>query len=284
LKIRAFVLSHYLPHDKSVFGRLKDPVYLLMTASTMLPVFGIRVFFFSAILTMLLFPGPPDEFQLINFILIFKGTQFFTTGVLTGYVGALSYYFCYLFDDANLKECIDTRGPGSHDWLSSLLFDYVGSMGLALVAFLALPLSNSRRQHHDVALGGASPPVEKPKEVYCWCLQGVPGRGGRIGRLLRYDLCMFTLSSFLFLVIYVAGEEHSEPSHRKFTRAKQTIFWCRILYSIFSLPFVIFVIPGLGRVLTHSVQTGYDSTGACLDFAFKSRFVDRSKAEVRKAG
>lgn len=53
----------------------QDPVYLLMTFTTMLPIFGIRVFFFMGILVMLLFPGPPDEFQLINFILIFKGTQ-----------------------------------------------------------------------------------------------------------------------------------------------------------------------------------------------------------------
>mmetsp|Transcript_44130 Transcript_44130/g.116758 ORF Transcript_44130/g.116758 Transcript_44130/m.116758 type:complete len:790 (+) Transcript_44130:117-2486(+) len=284
LKIRAFVLSHYLPHNKSIFGRFKDPIYLLMVASTMLPVFGIRVFFFSAILVMLLFPGPPDEFQLINFILIFKGTQFFTTGVILGYFGAISYYACYLFGGDDLRECIDTQGPGAKDWLSSLLFDYVGSMCLVWIAFLALPLS--KRHWHSHYVLGSSTPVEKPPEVYCFCLKGVPGRGGRLRRLLRYDLAMFLFSSLIFLPVYLAGEHNLEPSHRTFTRAKQTIFWCRILYSIFSLPFVIFVIPGLGRVLTHSVTTGYDSTGACLEFAFPTRFryVEKSKAENRKAG
>jgi len=289
LKIRAFVLSHYLPHNKSVFGRLKDPIYLLMTASTMLPIFGIRVFFFSAILMMLLFPGPPDEFQLINFILIFKGTQFFTTGVILGYFGAISYYVCYLFAGDNLRECIDTQGPGAKDWLSSLLFDYVGSMCLVWVAFLALPLSRRHCNSHYAL--GSSTPVQKAPEVYCFCLKGIQGRGGRLRRLLRYDLAMFLFSTIVFLPVYFAAEEELEPSHRKFTRAKQTIFWCRILYSIFSLPFVIFVIPGLGRVLTHSVTTGYDSSGACLEFAFPSRFVEskpkvdnKSKVENCKAG
>merc|ERR1719401_1435997 len=105
-----------------------------MTLSTMLPVFGIRVFFFSGILTCLLVPGPPDEYQLINFILIFKGTQFFTTGVILGFVASMEYYACYLFAGAALRQCIDTRGPGATDWLSSLIMDYIGTLILVWIA------------------------------------------------------------------------------------------------------------------------------------------------------
>ena len=32
------------------------------------------------VLAMLRFPGPPDEFQLVNYILVFKGAQFITSG------------------------------------------------------------------------------------------------------------------------------------------------------------------------------------------------------------
>merc|ERR1719401_3383779 len=114
-----------------------------MTLTTFLPVFGIRVFFFSGILLCLLVPGPPDEYQLINFILIFKGTQFFTTGVGLGFFGAMEYYGCYLFAPLDLRACIDEHGPGATDWLSSLLMDYLGSITLVWIAFLALPLSRT---------------------------------------------------------------------------------------------------------------------------------------------
>jgi len=267
LKIRAWTLSHYVPHNRSVFGRLKDPAYLLMTASTMLPVFGIRVFFFSMILLMLLVPGPPDEYQLINFILIFKGTQFFTSGVISAYVGAMEYFACYLLGGDDLRGCIETRGPGATDGVIYLVFDYIGSICLVWIAFLALPKSRSRKPHWEHTLDHR--PVEtRDPEVYCCCLKGVPMRGGRLRALLRYDFCGFMLSLVMFVPILV-DTAIQEPTYAKFAaRAKQTIFWCRILYSLLSLPFVIFIIPGLGRVLTHSVNTGYDSTGACLEFAY----------------
>jgi len=267
LRFRAFVLTHYLPHDRSIWGRLKDPWYLLMTATTMLPIFGCRVFFFGMILFFLLFPGPPDEYQLINFILIFKGTQFFTTGVILGYFGAMQYYMCYLFAD-NVRLCINEHGPGISDYLASLLFDTFGSVILVWIAFLALPKTKTH-WHNKVCLHGEAP-VER-EEVYCWCLTGVVRKGGRIRFLMRWDLCCFVACWVTLAPFYFASSYHimSEvPHHTKIVHAKQTIFWCRILYSLLSLPFVIFVIPGLGRVLTHSLITGFDSTGACREFAF----------------
>jgi len=279
LKIRAFVLHHYLPFNRSIFGRLRDPVYLLMTFTTMLPIFGIRVFFFMGILVMLLFPGPPDEFQLINFILIFKGTQFFTTGVILGFLGAMEYYACYLFGGTSLRDCIDSHGPGASDYLSSLLFDYAGSMCLVWIAFLFLPMSRAA-WHTQQCLQGKR--REIVTEVYCCCLRGAVGRGGKMRGLLRYDFWCFVFSFVVFLPVYFASDNHvmSEAAYdTKLAHAKQTIFWCRILYSLLSLPFVVFVIPGVGKVLTHSATTGYDRSGACVEFAF-----DEVGPQHRKAG
>lgn len=275
LRFRAFFLSHYLPHDRSIFGKLKDPLYLIMVASTMLPLFGIRVFFFGVVLTMLLYPGPPDEYQLINFILIFKGTQFFTTGVVLGYLGALEFYACYLLAGDEFRNCVDERGPGATDWLSSLCFDIVGSVVLVWIACLGLPMSKSH-WHSRVSLHGQPP--SQQEDVYCCCLRGVVGRGGRIRWLLRYDLCCFIGCTVFFTPIYFASEYHAfsqADSRQKVIHAKSTIFWCRILYSLLSLPFVVFVVPGLGRVLTHSVQTGYNSSGVCLEFFYAKRFRDK---------
>ena len=36
-KLRALLLFHYLPYDRSMFGKLKDPVYLAILALTMVP-------------------------------------------------------------------------------------------------------------------------------------------------------------------------------------------------------------------------------------------------------
>merc|ERR550532_3428790 len=119
-----------------------------MTLSTMLPIFGIRVAFFMMILFMLMHPGPVDEFQLINFILIFKGTQFFTTGVGLGFYGAMQYFSCYLFKADDLRRCNDEQGPGTTDYLPAAIVDYVGSMCLVWVAFLLLPRSRRWEQPH----------------------------------------------------------------------------------------------------------------------------------------
>jgi len=268
LRLRSWVLFHYLPYNRSIYGKLADPIYVFMTLSTMLPVFGIRVFFFSAILIMLLFPGPPDEYQLINFILIFKGTQFFTVGVAMMFIGAMRYYACYLFDGGDLRGCIDTNGPGSSDWLSSEIFDYVGSIVLVWIAFLALPLSS-------VHLSGHRKTSEHEVKVYCCCLRGVPTRGGRLRWLLRYDIVAFALSVAAYVPIYIMKSAESQDEHRMhqpqvpLVHAKETVYWCRILYSLLSLPFVLFTVPLCGRVLTRSVYTGYNEFGACVTFRYR---------------
>jgi len=267
LWMRSWVLFHYLPYNRSIYGKLADPIYVLMTLSTFLPVFGIRVFFFSAILLMLLFPGPPDEYQLINFILIFKGTLFFTVGVAMMFIGAMRYYACYLFDGGDLRRCIDVNGPGSSDWLSSGIFDYIGSIVLVWIAFLALPLSS-------VHLSGNRKTSEHEVKVYCCCLRGVPTRGGRLRWLLRYDMVAFALSLATYVPIYMVKSGESQDENRRHPQqallhAKETVYWCRILYSLLSLPFVLFAVPLCGRVLTHSVYTGYNEFGACVEFRYR---------------
>lgn len=278
LWLRSWVLFHYLPYNRSIYGKLNDPVYVLMTLSTMLPVFGIRVFFFSAILLMLLFPGPPDEYQLINFILIFKGTQFFTVGVAMMFIGAMRYYACYLFDDGDLRRCIDVNGPGSSDWLSSEIFDYIGSIVLVWIAFLALPLSSVHLSGHRTSSGrcsiGHRSSSEHEVKEYCCCLRGVPTRGGRLRWLLRYDMVAFALSVATYVPIYAVKSEESHAENRRhphmaLVHAKETVYWCRILYSLLSLPFVLFAVPLFARVLTRSVCTGYDEFGACVEFRYR---------------
>ena len=78
-------------------------------------------------LLMILFPWRPDEFQLINFILIFKGMQFLTSGIMQLCSGSFMYFKCYSLHKSDLLDCIDTRGPGGSDGVGPGM-DYLGSI------------------------------------------------------------------------------------------------------------------------------------------------------------
>merc|ERR1712185_232575 len=94
---------------------------------------------------MLLFPSPPDEHQLTNYILLFKGTQFFTSGVIALFLGAMQYYRCYIRYDEDMRHCILVSGPGASESVSGQIFDYCGSVVLVWVSFINLPRSRRVR-------------------------------------------------------------------------------------------------------------------------------------------
>lgn len=92
--IRASVLYHYLPYDRSIFGQLKDPMFWALTVISLVPMYGIRVTFFAFVLVLLISEPPPDEYQLVNYILGFKGSQFIANGMIQSLVAAIRYYMC----------------------------------------------------------------------------------------------------------------------------------------------------------------------------------------------
>eukprot|EP00929_Paragymnodinium_shiwhaense_P058186 TRINITY_DN29138_c0_g1_i2.p1 TRINITY_DN29138_c0_g1~~TRINITY_DN29138_c0_g1_i2.p1 ORF type:complete len:795 (-),score=140.13 TRINITY_DN29138_c0_g1_i2:153-2537(-) len=261
LRARAFVLHHYLPYNKTFFGKVQDKWYLLMVVFTLLPFYGVRNFFFMCLLTMLLFPGPPDEFQLTNFILLFKGTQFFTSGVIALFTGAMQYYKCFIFSLDDLKTCVHSRGPGAAESVWGQLLDYTGSVVLVWIAFLSLPRSRTLR-----VLGNDLTPAAQPADdiVYCFCCRGVRGRGGRLRRLLRYDVCCFIASFLVVAAMHIGAPELTQNDLRA------ALYWCRVVYALLSLPFSLFVLPVFQQLLTHCIVTGFNEHGACVEFAFRT--------------
>jgi len=263
-RLRAFLLYHYLPFNKTIFGKLADPVYVLLVAFTMLPLFGVRFLFFGVLLVMLLYPGPPDEYQLSNYILHFKGTQFFTSGVIMTFVGAMQQYSCYLLHDGDLKKCLDNHGPGATQGLLSLIVDYLGSVVLVWVAFLMLP--RSTKHPRRACLRRAS--VMERQGVYCCCLHGMVSQGGKLRRLLRYDVVCFLLSLSVFTCSYALRVTQHDDDH-DMLHLKAALYWGNCLYALLSLPFSIFVVPVFAGLLTHSVTTGFDEDGILQEFALE---------------
>lgn len=183
---RAKLLYNYLPFDFSIFGQIKSPLFLLLTLLSITPMFGIRVAFFTIILICIVAGRPPDEYQLVTFILMFKGAQFLSSGVLMACVAAVKYYMCVKADG---HHTCDTEGPGVSQDLVTSSVDFFGSCFLVWIAFLLLPCSRS--------FGGTRDLVEDPESaaVGSGCCEDYDKkRGGRLTGLLGYDLCCFLLS------------------------------------------------------------------------------------------
>ena len=66
LKARAFFLYHLHPCDKTYWGRLRDPVFLLLKGLQVFPLYSIS---FVSFLMVLFAIDRTDEFQLLQFIL-----------------------------------------------------------------------------------------------------------------------------------------------------------------------------------------------------------------------
>ena len=71
--LRAALLYHYLPYDKSAFGRLQSPPSLLLQLLAVGPMW-LRGPFFTLFLLLTLM-DTPDEYTLMRFILGLKSSQ-----------------------------------------------------------------------------------------------------------------------------------------------------------------------------------------------------------------
>merc|ERR1712146_96482 len=88
--------------------------------------------------------------------------------------------------------------------------------------------------------------------------------GGRLRNLLMYDVVCFVIS---FVVVYAVHISHAGPY--KNSDLRPAIYWCRVLYALFALPFSFFVLPVFFNLLTHCLYTGYNRNGACVEFAYR---------------
>jgi len=274
LWLRASMLHHYLPFNRSIYGKFKDPVYLVMYAMTAVPIHGVRVAFFSIILLMLVNPMPPDEHQIINFILIFKGMQFLTSGIVYMAKASIQYFTCYAYHKDTLLSCIDARGPGAAASFGQLA-DYFGSVVLVWIAFSYLPRA---RKYAGLASRALKRPLVANSES--------SRSRSRLRLLLHYDVVCFIISIFVLVALTASNCETTffdgfpTLATMYYPNFHANIFWSCVLYSFLSLPFSLFTVPGLQKVLTHTDPTGYNTHGACVTFALRTKEqVDESETQ-----
>eukprot|EP00438_Fugacium_kawagutii_P034064 Skav232739 [mRNA] locus=scaffold1843:196585:198021:- [translate_table: standard] len=237
--LRAKVLYTYLPFDFSVFGQIKGPLFLFFTLLSITPMFGIRVAFFTVILLCIVSGRPPDEYQLVTFILTFKGAQFLSSGVFMACVAAVKYYMCV---KPGGQHTCDTEGPGVSQDLVTSSVDFFGSCVLVWIAFLLLPCSGS--------FGGSRELAEDPES-------SSSSRGGS-GCCEDYDQTRA-------LIYCLTMADVSAESHANLQQAAVD----GDLYSLLSFPFMVFQLPVLSGILTHTIPTGYNAQGLCVPYLLR---------------
>mmetsp|Transcript_32583 Transcript_32583/g.96943 ORF Transcript_32583/g.96943 Transcript_32583/m.96943 type:complete len:473 (-) Transcript_32583:328-1746(-) len=258
LKIRAVFLHHYLPHNKSIWGKFKDPIYLVIFTIMLVPFSALHFCLMTVLLLMILLPGPPDEFQLLNFIMICKGLQFVSSGLLKCLKGSVVQFACYSAGRDSMLSCINAHGSPSATPLD-LLLDYVGTILLTWFAASMLPRS---KVHVSRTLRCRKDVSEQDEE------EASKRRAGhRLHILLKYDLMCFGISLVLLAILTVSlcgrmqlRDLLCDPQF------SSNIFWCSVLWSLSTLPFLPLNISWLFVAFSRSAPTGFNAQGACVGF------------------
>ena len=107
MSFRAFFLYYRLPYDLSIWSKLKDTWYYIMTYIAASPNPFVRGGFFTIYLLGII--TELEEFQVMRFIIGLKGTQFIS-GVIKTVILAFKFWKCAVTSDAQ-NGCRET-GPG----------------------------------------------------------------------------------------------------------------------------------------------------------------------------
>lgn len=91
-------------------------------------------------------------------------------------------------------------------------------------------------------------------------------------RLLRYDIACFSVTVVLLLLLcgltWLTGAWTDMDVSDVISdwRFCANIFWARVFYSFLTVPFAVFCLPVVKKVLTHAEPTGFNRLGLCVKF------------------
>jgi len=279
LAIRRFVLHHLCPHNKTVWGSMKDTVWWIFNLLTLVTLGSVRCTVFGALLILLVFPGPADEYQLTKYVLVMKANQFFTTGLGCMMFGCCQYYFCIVFQKRELVSCISLTMPTPFS-LWFCLLDFLGSFVLSMLAMAAFHRAQ-RLKPCALPPGFEREDVARDLLQCCGCCEVRHPAPMRLRLAIRYDSTCFVVSVAL-MVILTTVADHSlgdllcEPlvdwprSCRRDPTLLLNAYWCRVLYSLLMFPFILAWVPDFTPIsfslITRAIRTGYNEAGQCVLF------------------
>mmetsp|Transcript_63617 Transcript_63617/g.186080 ORF Transcript_63617/g.186080 Transcript_63617/m.186080 type:complete len:919 (+) Transcript_63617:78-2834(+) len=253
-RFRAFLLYHYWPCDKSIFQMyLKEPVDAFLLMISLSPFLAVRAVFYTVLLMCLCTPWPPDEHQIVQFILAFKGTASLTDGAGQMVYGIMQYYSCL-----RAGTCASGSTPGSGINIVSIALDLYQEMLVWCVCFFLLPRSIA----YGMRTGTSAAETGNYADIH---------RGGRIKSLLQYNLLAFAFSMCIFVALSLWDILRSSVRGNSLTEVwtwqiPENLFWSRVLFGMSMFPFLFLLHPQINKLLTHSTPTGFTRLGTLRQY------------------
>mmetsp|Transcript_84496 Transcript_84496/g.167741 ORF Transcript_84496/g.167741 Transcript_84496/m.167741 type:complete len:338 (-) Transcript_84496:41-1054(-) len=174
---RRFFRYHIHPHDKSFWAKMRDPIYVGFLVFSCLPISACSPI---AFLLLFLLIDHRDEYQLIYFILWFKGMQFFSHGILRTIMGFFLYFACVTLPKDPGEHGCENLGPGLAGHFETILGGWVLQVLLVVLAWSLLPCSKDK---------GRSQLKGRIDHAHT----GTSKSGGYLRMFLLIDLCVFLI-------------------------------------------------------------------------------------------
>ena len=232
-KVRAHVLYHMFPHDKTIWASVKDPWWWFYTqALGAFPLWGVTTVWWFVVLLCKWSESPVDEFQLVDFVVSFKASQFTTACVQAMVVGATLYASC-------IPDCSD-GAPGSEPAFRATLWLFFARVLLCWVALGLLPWSAAKGGYHYEPVRGERASVAR--------------KGGRVWYWMGYDLVVAAGCLALVAVIY------DRPGGADWVQNAQ-LFHVKVLYGMLSFPWMVLKLPMMYSLILALKPTNYNRAG-----------------------
>eukprot|EP00762_Andalucia_godoyi_P002945 ANDGO_04200.mRNA.1 hypothetical protein AMSG_00053 len=281
-RFRGWFLYTMYPFDLSFWLQIRKFWFWLIKVICLLPFVGVQQAMFFFIFFM---KDRTDEYQLIQYVLDFRGFQCITLGFIGVIVGAAQYYACANRQNDNGDSTCNEKdqGPGQNDFIYVECAFFLVQIFFTWAAFFLLPYSKKkggfahRQDAVDAGLASSQAALVEGDEVYylqeqpvgkgCFGRDKYAHRGGRMAPLIIYDACLFLLCILLLTLSAFARptriDERNDWSHKEWV-FKADLYWAKTLFGLLSFPFLVFKLPVLGSLLTHARPTAYTKLGKCV--------------------
>jgi len=99
--------------------------------------------------------------------------------------------------------------------------------------------------------------------------------GGKVKKMLIYDCVCLAIVTLNITALYISCQSWIDIDWSESLGARLGWLIWECSWSVLCMPFALFLIPGLGKLLFHIAFTGYDKDGACRIFQFPNVVDDR---------
>jgi len=275
----ASFLYHTYPYNRSIWWQVRQWSWWMWMVVAIFPLYGVQAAYFVCVFLLI---DKKDEYQLVRFILSFKGLQFVTLGLMNCVIGAALYFQCVSVEyvgpitsmgsHSYLHTC-DKAGPAA---LPGFYTDMILFAVQSITIWVAMALLPSSQKKGLRQLASNSPPrlVEHSAlTTFVPTSRGLTGRvyggvgGGKLRWMVLVDAWLvFIIVGVVILLLFTRPYDvtDSHAFHTYEWLFREDLFWLKTVYGLCSFPFVFFLTPGLSDLLLHTRPTGYNRAGQCV--------------------